>query len=228
MWRSYLTLTKPGIIFGNTLAALAAGVFAFPSPMPWGGFLAMLLGISFVIASACVLNNIYDQDIDAKMLRTKSRPMPSRRISNRSAYIFAAILLSLGVFFLYFTTYLALGIALIGFFIYVFAYTPLKHKSGYALYVGAVAGATPPVVGYTAATGSLDLVAFGLFAFLFIWQLPHFISIAAYRFEEYEAAGIPLLVGKPKNEQSRAMARKVFYASLIVLLLACFLLMLQR
>lgn len=228
MFKQYLELAKPGIVVGNALAAASAGAFAFPSPMPWLVFFAMVCGISCVIGAACALNNIYDRDIDARMERTKKRPIPSGQISDGAAFIFAAALLCLGSFFLYMTTPLALLAALFGFAVYVLLYTPLKHKTRQALFVGALAGATPPVVGYTAATGSLDALALLLFGLMFLWQLPHFLSISVFRYEEYAAAGVPLFITQPPSERSRKVARNIFYASLAVLLLSCVWLMFQR
>ena len=86
----------------------------------------------------------------------------------------------------------------------------------------------PPVVGYTAAAGRLDLYALALFLLLFLWQLPHFLAIARYRYEEYSAAGVPLLVGRPQGEGERKAARKTFYLSLWGVVLLCLILILQR
>lgn len=188
----------------------------------------MMLGLALVIGSACVFNNYYDRDIDKKMLRTSTRGIASGKISGRSALLYAAILGVLGMYILYFyTTEFAYAAALAGFVVYVFAYTPLKHKTPYALFVGAIAGATPPVVGYAAATGTINTAALWLFIFLFLWQLPHFLGIAAYRYEEYAAAGVPLFINKP-TEHGKKIGRVVFYLSLVVLLAWCGVLMLHR
>ena len=108
------------------------------------------------------------------------------------------------------------------------ALTPLTTADGAgpvpvagAAVVGAVAGAVPPVVGYVAVTNTLDLTAFWLFAFLFLWQIPHFIAIAVYRYSDYVAAGIPIFVKKPPTERARRLARLSFYISLVVLLTWC-------
>jgi protoheme IX farnesyltransferase len=122
---------------------------------------------------------------------------------------------------------LAMWLGLVGWAFYALFYTPLKHYSGTALYVGAVAGAMPPVVGYVAASGHLDVWAAFLFAALYLWQLPHFIAIAYFRFDEYAAAGVPMLMSRP-SDTARTRARKVFYASLIVLLVFSLALIVQR
>jgi protoheme IX farnesyltransferase len=142
--------------------------------------------------------------------------------------MFGSVLIVCGVLLLTQVHAYALWAALAGFVAYVFAYTPLKPRTGLALYVGAVAGATPPLVGYAAAAHTLDLVALGLFAILFLWQVPHFLAIARYRYADYAAGGVPLLVEQPKNEAERTKARKVFHYSLVVLLFVCLVLIFQR
>jgi protoheme IX farnesyltransferase len=220
--RSYYRLMKPGIIYGNALMFAAGFFLASAHGIDWPLFLESLAGLSLVIGSACVFNNIADRAMDAKMERTKKRAIPSGKISTRAALMYGVALFAFGSALLYyFSTIAALVSALIGFAVYVFFYTPLKPRTRYALFVGAVAGAMPPVAGYTAVTNAFDLWALGLFAALFVWQLPHFISIAVYRFEDYSMAGVPLFARAPKNDRERKLARQVFAASLIILLAAC-------
>jgi protoheme IX farnesyltransferase len=228
MIKTYYNLTKPRMVFMNVLVAGAAFVFASPEIFDWQGFGVMIAGLSFVVASACVFNNYADRHLDAHMERTKSRAIPGGKIKPTHALVFGFVLMLCGVALLLTLHPLALWSALLGFVTYVFVYTPLKPKTGLALYVGAVAGATPPLVGYAAAAHMLDLYALGLFLFMFFWQIPHFLAIARYRFDEYGAAGVPLLVKKPQSEQERSRARKIFHYSLVVLLLFCLILILQR
>jgi protoheme IX farnesyltransferase len=222
MVRDYYHLTKPGIIYGNSLAAVAGFFVASGSVVDWGLLVAMLIGLALIIACGCVLNNYFDRTIDARMERTKNRALVSGRISTTSALLFALLLGAGGVFVLwYFTNPLALAAALGGLLVYVALYTPLKPRSPWALFVGAVAGAMPPVVGYTAVSGVLDWYALGLFAILYVWQLPHFLAIGMYRYEEYAAAGVPLFIRKPPSEPLRHRARQIFRYSLVVLLALC-------
>ncbi len=125
-------------------------------------------------------------------VRTKSRPLPAGDVSAQGALWFGVLLLPCGLVLLSFTTVWAFTLATLGWISYVLFYTPLKHYSAYSLFVGAIAGATPIVVGYTAASNSFDLAAVVLFVLLYIWQLPHFLAISVYRFDEYAAAGVPL------------------------------------
>jgi protoheme IX farnesyltransferase len=228
MIKEYYRLTKPGIVYGNALVAAAGFVYASTGDINWLLFLYTLVGLSLVIASACVFNNYFDRNIDAKMSRTKTRALVAGTISKRSALLFGSIIGLIGILLLYFfTTLPAFAVALVGWVIYVCVYTPLKHVTPQALWVGALAGATPPVVGYTAVTNHLDSTALWLFLFLFVWQVPHFLGIAAYRYDEYAAAGIPLLIGKP-SERGKKTGRIVFYISLVVLLIWCGALMLHK
>ena len=171
----YYELTKPGIIYGNALTAVAGFFLASSQDIDWRLLLAAVLGLSFVIASACVFNNYVDREIDARMTRTSSRALAAGHISPHYALLFGLALLVLGILVLhYYTTPLALWVATFGFVVYVFLYTPLKPRSASALYVGAIAGATPPVVGYVAVTNTFDLYTLVLFAALYVWQIPHF------------------------------------------------------
>ncbi len=194
MFKLYYNLTKPGIIYGNALTAAAAFFLASKNHISPTLLLSVLAGLSLVIASGCVFNNYADRKIDKNMERTKNRALVTGQIPGFKALIFASILLLLGVVILhYHTTTAALLAALLGFFVYVFLYTPLKRRSVYATLIGSIAGATPPVVGYTAVTGKLDAGAIILFIILVVWQMPHFYSIAIYRLKDYAAAQVPVL-----------------------------------
>lgn len=204
MFKLYYQLTKPGIIYGNAITALAGFFLASRGHLNFRLLIATLVGLSLVIGSGCVFNNIWDRDLDAKMQRTKNRAMVTRTISPRSAMIFGLILLVVGLLALhYYTNDTALFAALIGFLVYVFAYTPLKRRSVYATLVGSIAGATPPVVGYAAVTNRFDAAALVLFLILVCWQMPHFYAIAIYRLKDYAAAGVPVLPVKAGIHDSK-------------------------
>lgn len=191
---NYYLITKPGIIFGN-LVTLAAG-FLLASK---GGFdillfLTTLLGLGFIMASSCVLNNDINSESDKKMERTKDRPLAKGTISRESALAFAALLGLIGFVILYvFTNPLTVLVAGVGFFVYVFLYSFWKCHTIYGTAIGSIAGAIPPIVGYTAVSNRLDLGAVILFSILVLWQMPHFFSIAIYHFDDYKKANIPVL-----------------------------------
>ena len=227
--RNYYHLCKPGIIYGNVLVAAAGFAYAAKGVINYPILVATLLGLAAIVASACVANNIYDRNIDALMHRTKLRAMVLGTVSVGRGLLFSNLLLLIGILLLFFYANLTtLGVALFGWLVYVALYTPLKTKTALAVFVGAVAGATPPVVGYVAVTNALDLSAAVLFIFLFLWQLPHFLAIAKYRHHEYSAAGVPLLVSAPSSPKAARQAKLIFYFSLVVLLLWCFILMPHR
>lgn len=192
--KDYYLLTKPGIIRGNAITATAGFFLATGSTLDIRTFLAMLGGLSFVIASGCVFNNYIDRGIDKKMSRTKDRALVSGTISPRVALIYGVILLITGVLLLaVYTNKLTAAIALLGFVFYVAVYGVAKRKSVHGTVVGSISGAVPPVVGYCAVTNDVDLVAALLFLILVLWQMPHFYAIAMYRLQDYRAAGIPVL-----------------------------------
>ena len=225
---AYYQLVKPRMVYGNLLVAAAA--FAYASQgLDWMALGWALVGLAWIIGSACVFNNVYDRGIDANMERTKNRALVRGDVSVRGALVFGSVLLLAGTGMLFFfANMVTLAAALAGFVSYVFLYSPLKHRSPYALYVGAVAGGTPPLVGYAAATGMLDYTAALLFGFLFLWQIPHFLAIAVYRNDEYAAAGVPLFMRGPYTQKQKKVARTIFYLSLVVLLGWCLALMVHK
>lgn len=191
--KNYLQLTKPGIVFGNALTAFLGFSVASKGPFNLPLLMAMLVGLSLIIASACVCNNCIDSPADQLMARTRNRPLPSGRLSPSAAYAFAAFLGLAGTLCLaLYTPFLTLLLSLLGFAIYVFAYTLSKYKTPTATLIGSFAGALPPVVGYSALTGTWDLTASLLFALIAFWQMPHFFAIALFRQHDYALAGIPV------------------------------------
>lgn len=191
--RAYYQLVKPGIVYGNMVAAVAGFFLAAGFSAPWR-FAALMLGLSCVIASACVFNNILDRDIDAKMERTSGRPIPAGTITPLRAFLFGAVLGVAGFgALLAGTTYAATAAAGFGFVVYLAAYTPLKRITRAATFVGALAGSMPPLIGYAAVTGRIDATGLWLVLVLIVWQMGHFGAIALYRKGEYEAAGMPAI-----------------------------------
>lgn len=199
MLRKYYELFKPGMVYGNAVTAIAGfllawSVFFGKHQFNIGLFFAMLFGLSFVIASGCALNNYFDRGIDARMQRTKNRSSAKGEILG-AKIIYAGVLTAIIGFGLLglFTNVYAFFAALLGWVVYVFIYTPLKHKSKHAALAGSISGAMPPVVGYCALANRIDLGAWILFFILMFWQMPHFYAIAIHRIEDYAAAGIPVL-----------------------------------
>lgn len=214
--RRFFSVTKPGIIFGNAVT-LCGGFFLGSQRFHLGLLLAALLGMSLVIASGCVFNNLIDRDIDSLMERTKNRVLVQGLISTKIAILYALVLGLLGFLILYlFTNPLTLLFSAIGVLVYVGAYSLyFKRKSNLGTIVGGIAGAVPPVVGYCAATGRFDLGAVLLFVILFLWQLPHFYAISIYRLSDYKAAAIPVLPLR-KNIHYTKMSMLIYIAAFTV------------
>lgn len=193
--KEYYSLTKPGVLYGNALTAAAGFLFASQGHVDGWLFLALCSGMTLIIASACVLNNFLDQDIDSKMARTKSRALVAGKVRGRDAVILAVVLGVVGMAILYlYTNLLVLTVGLIGYIDYVVLYGMLsKRLSIHGTLVGSISGAAPILAGYVAVTGVLDPGALIVFAIMFLWQMPEFYSISIYRRDEYKAAGIPVI-----------------------------------
>ena len=192
--KAYYRLTKPGIVYGNAIAAIAGFLLASINGFDVTLFAATIIGISLVIASSCVVNNYTDKSIDSKMGRTKKRALVTGYIPVRNALLFALVLGTLGFALLIgFTNWLTVAIGCIGVFSYLVLYAIAKRKSWHGTLVGTISGATPPVAGYVAVSNQIDAAALLLFLVMVFWQMAHFYAIAMFRATDYKAAGIPVL-----------------------------------
>jgi len=188
--RDYASLAKPRITVLSVFTALG-GMWLAPGKNSYWAMAMTALGTALVVAAANALNCYIERDSDRHMARTRNRPLPARRMAPKAALVFGAVLALVSVPVLTFTvnpvTGLLAAVALVS---YVWIYTPMKQESHWALWVGAVPGAMPPLLGWTAATGQVEWPGVVLFGIMFIWQLPHFIAICMYRDKEYQRAGI--------------------------------------
>ena len=217
--RSYLQLIKPGITLSNTISAaagfsLAASLYGFN----WITLIGVLGGVAFVIASACVVNNIIDRNLDIKMKRTKGREIPAGHKSLIVASVFAAVLGVIGFTLLsVWTNGLTTLLGVIAYVWYIVVYGVAKRTTPLSTIIGGVCGALPPVAGYTAVTGSLDAVAWTLFGLLMVWQLPHFYAISVFRRSDYQNAGLPVWSVKYGTKSTKA---QIFFWVVIFALLS--------
>ncbi|MGV3002662.1 heme o synthase [Vibrio sp.] len=196
MLKEYLSITKPGIIVGNLISVLAGYFLAAKSePATLSLLLFTMLGVALVIASGCVINNIFDRDIDFKMSRTQNRTMVKGEIKVDHAFLYALVMLLAGTGLLYkMANPLSAVMVLLGYVFYVFFYTMwYKRTSVYGTLVGSVSGAIPPLVGYLAVTNYISFEAVLLFSLFCLWQMPHSYAIAMFRMQDYQEAGIPVL-----------------------------------
>lgn len=193
--RAYYRLTKPGVTYGNVLSAIAGFFLAAAGQVDWWLFIATVIGMTLVIAAACVINNFLDRDIDSVMERTKSRPSVSGAIKGSHMVVYGATLLVLGTGILaIWTNWLVVAIGLAGFVTYVWLYGAWsKRQSIHGTLVGSISGALPVAGGYAAVSGQVDAGLVIAFLILFFWQFPEFYSIAIYRRKEYAAANVPVM-----------------------------------
>lgn len=212
--RDVVALTKPRITLMVVITA-AGGMWLAPEAVSGRVIALMLATTAMVVAAANSLNCYLERDSDRFMERTRLRPLPDGRLDPRVALVVGVVLGLVSVPALTFAvnplTGLLGAIALVS---YVAVYTPMKPVSSIALLIGAVPGALPPLMGWTAATGSLDAPGIVLFAIMFVWQIPHFIAISIFRQEEYERAGLkvlPSVRGVPYAKLQSAL-----YAALLV------------
>ncbi len=212
---SCLELTKPRITSLVILTTLT-GLWLAPAPPSLNTVLLTILGTAMVVAAANVLNMYLERDSDALMPRTMNRPLPQGRINPSVALAFGLLLAVASVPLLA----LAVGplpglLAAIALVTYVLIYTPMKRYTAAALLVGAVAGAIPPLIGSTAATGRIDLPGVLLFSVMFLWQVPHFLAISLVRREEFARARLHVQPNQPDGER-RARINIVSYSAALL------------
>lgn len=191
---AYAELTKPRIAVLLVLTSAAGFYMASSGQFNWPLFIHAMAAITLLAFGVATLNQYWERSIDPKMTRTASRPIPSGRVSSTSALVFGASLCVIAELYLLFavnglTAVLGL-VVIVG---YVLIYTPLKTVSSVSTAVGAIPGAMPPLMGWTAASGDISLAAWTLFVTQILWQFPHFMAIAWMYREEYENAGILML-----------------------------------
>ncbi len=194
-WRLYLALTKPKVVALIVLTAVVGTLLATPGLPPLDALLLGNLGIGLAAASAATINQLLDQRIDARMMRTRSRPLPTGGLTERQALVFALVLGVLSMLILWFLvnplTALLTFASLIG---YAIVYTVwLKRATPQNIVIGGAAGAAPPVLGWAAVTGTIDPNALLLFLIIFAWTPPHFWALAIARRDDYAKVGIPML-----------------------------------
>ena len=193
-WREYVELCKPRVVMLLVFTAVVGMILASPGWVPWQALIFGSLGIGLGAASGAAINHIVDQRADSLMVRTRRRPLPTGRIDQTSALIFAAMLCLLSMLVLVtvvntLTALLTLA-AMVG---YSVVYTIfLKRATPQNIVIGGAAGAMPPVLGWTAVTGTLDPQSLLLFLIIFAWTPPHFWALAIHRCNDYARANVPM------------------------------------
>lgn len=211
----YYELTKPGISKMVMMTTLAGYYLAIPEGISLldgqvaTNLAVTILGTLAISSGSCVVNHILERDVDARMQRTAARPIPSGVISVRNAWVFATILSLGGAALLAMVNALTLVLAIITWFVYVSVYTPMKQRSSLAVIVGGIPGALPFMGGWTAFAGSLDAMAWVLFAILFFWQLPHFYALSWMYRNDYRKGGMVLRAIEDESGKTLAMQMTV-------------------
>ena len=214
--RDYITLTKPRLNFLAIVTTLAGFYLASPKPMDVSLLLFTLLGSTCVAGGCGVLNQWLEADADAQMTRTRKRPLPSGRVKSRDAFWFGVVLSVVGVGVLELKTNdLTALLGMCALVSYVILYTPLKKLTSLCTVVGAIPGAIPPLMGWTAAQDAIGPGGWTLFFILFLWQMPHFLAIAWMYREDYARAGFPMLTVVDKHGESTGLMAVAYSAALV-------------
>jgi protoheme IX farnesyltransferase len=215
----FVALTKPRITATVMLTTLVGFVVAGAGAVDFPALAAALVGTGLVAAGASALNMLIERGTDARMLRTRTRPLPAGRLRPADALAFGAALTAAGLGTLYWLSGpTAAAVAFVTWASYLFLYTPLKTRTSLSTIVGAFPGALPPVIGWAAATNRLEPGAYVLFAILFLWQIPHFLAIAWIYREDYARGGLPML--PVLDPEGRLTGRQVVANSLALALVS--------
>ncbi len=217
-----VALVKPRILL-MTLVTAAGGMGLAPGSLVVTPLLVLLAGTALIVGAANTLNMYLEREVDCLMVRTKDRPLPAGRLEPRVALAFGVAQAFVAVPLLTFGLGAAGPItglcAVIAFVSYVMVYTPMKQRSHVATWIGAVPGAMPALMGWTAATGSVDPGGLVVFGVLFIWQIPHFHAITLYRLRDYQRAGLATLPGARGDAATRVEIVMYALVQLVVSLL---------
>ena len=216
-WRDYYALTKPGVVKLLVFTAIVGMFLAAPGMVPWDTLLFASLGIGLSAASGAAVNHVLDQRLDAEMVRTRDRPLPTGRISEKDALAFAISLGVVGIATLVLlvnplTAALTFA-SLIGYAVVYTVY--LKRATPQNIVIGGAAGASPPVLGWAAVTNEVSGYALLLFLIIFTWTPPHFWALAVARKDDYAKAGVPMLPVTHGPEVTKSFV--LFYTILLLI-----------
>lgn len=217
--KAYLELIKLRLSALVTFSAVFGFILGDTGALfSWGAFFALMTGGFLITGASGAANEILEKEYDKLMKRTEKRPLPMKQISLQEAYWFTFITGILGISILwFFTNPLTTVLGVISMILYIFVYTPLKRVGPIAVFVGAIPGAMPPLLGWTAATGSISVEALIIFGIQFIWQFPHFWAIAWVSDEDYKRAGFKLLPSGGKKDLNTAIQIMIYTLFLIPL-----------
>ena len=218
---NYIALIKLRLTLMVVFSAGIGFVIASNNLLAWGDLIILLISGFLITGSANGINQVIERKLDALMLRTKNRPVATNRIKPIEAIIITTIMGILGAILLgLFLNTLSAFIGMLSLIVYAFVYTPLKQKTRFSVLAGALSGAAPPLIGYTAAIGSIDELCLLLFSLQFVWQLPHFWAVAWVLDKDYKKAGFRLLPSKKGKDSQSAMC--IFIATSLLIPICLF------
>ena len=217
-WPDFLELTKPRVVALMLITAVIGMCMAVPGFVPWQPLVLGNIGIAFCAGAAAAINHVVDERIDQKMSRTINRPVAQGRVSQSEAIVFATLLAILGTALLATTVNLLTAVLTVASLVgYAFIYTMfLKRATPQNIVIGGLAGAAPPLLGWTAVTGEIHAHGLLLVLIIFAWTPPHFWALAIHRKEEYAAVGIPML---PVTHGNRFTALHILLYTILMFLI---------
>ena len=217
-WPDFLELTKPRVVALMLITAVIGMCMAVPGFVPWQPLVLGNIGIAFCAGAAAAINHVVDERIDQKMSRTTNRPVAQGRVSQTEAIAFAAVLAFLGAALLAITINVLTAVLTVASLVgYAFIYTMfLKRATPQNIVIGGLAGAAPPMLGWTAVTGEIHAHGLLLVLIIFAWTPPHFWALAIHRKEEYAAVGIPML---PVTHGNRFTALHILLYTILMFLI---------
>ena len=216
----FAELAKPRITSLVLVTAAVGFAVGGQGSIDWLAFFVFMAGTAFLCGGASTLNQYLERDADALMERTRRRPIPGGRIRPEEALVFGLALSAAGLAVLAFVNPLTLALGAASLVSYVLAYTPLKRVTSLCTVVGAVPGALPPLMGWAASRGSLGAAGWGLFAILFLWQLPHFLAIGWLYRDDYARGGFPMLAVTDRDGASTGRQAVLYPTALLPVTLA--------
>lgn len=216
--KAYFELLKFRLSFLVSFSSAFGYILGYQGTFDWNKFALFTLGGFLISGASVTINQILEKKYDAVMNRTSGRPVPTGRVQKTEAIIYTLILAFIGLSLLaYSTNLLTIILSVVSLLLYAFVYTPLKRVGPIAVFVGAIPGALPPLIGWVAATGLISHEALIIFGIQFIWQFPHFWAIAWVADEDYKKAGFKLLPGGGKKDLNTAINIMVYTLFLLPL-----------
>jgi len=214
----FVALAKPRLNMLVVASTLVGYAMADGEPLGLLRVCGLLLGTGLVAGGASTFNQVAERDLDALMRRTRRRPLPDQRLQPLEGVLFGTAMTLAGLLLIVAASnVVAAAVALATLLSYVVIYTPLKRRSSFSTVVGAIPGALPPIIGWSAVTGTMPAQAWTLFGIMFLWQLPHFLAIAWMYREDYARAGFPMLPVLEPDGRSTARHSVLYAAALVPL-----------